>query len=81
MSGVVGGINYGQHGSGGSSKYESYDQKNYGKSSGDRDNQGWSNNNVGHYGDYNYNKSTLDKYKDSTVKTSTSINSNANNNK
>jgi hypothetical protein len=65
MSGVVGGMNYGGYGGesrgGMGGKYESYDSKNYGKSS----DSGSYNNNTGGFGDYNYNKSTLDKYKDS----------------
>jgi hypothetical protein len=36
MSGMVGGIHYGQNGGGNNSKYDSYDQKNYGKSYGDK---------------------------------------------
>ena len=66
MSGVVGGIGYGGYSTMGSndSKYQSYDSKSYsGKGTG---NKSFGDNNyggMGVYGDYTYNKSTLDKYK------------------
>lgn len=65
MSGVVGGsgMGYGgnNYGSFSDSKYESYDSKSYGKNSSKTESYGLSN----PFGDYSYNKSTLDKYKGS----------------
>jgi len=71
MSGVTGGVNYGGYSSSsggysGDSKYESFNSKNYtGKSSsgyGNSDYQGGLGG-MATYGEYNYGKSTLDKYK------------------
>lgn len=67
MSGVVGsgsGMGYGGNNYGGysnDSKYESYDSKSYGKNSSKAESYGLSN----PFGEYSYNKSTLDKYKGS----------------
>lgn len=66
MSGIAGGTHYGGYsgGYGGDSKYDSYNSKNYGGKS--SQNKSYGNDNVGGmgvYGDYSYNKSTLDKYK------------------
>ena len=67
MSGIVGGVGYGGGGYGGdNSKYESFNSKNY--TSGKSSNKSYSygqegTGGMGVYGDYNYNKSTLDKYK------------------
>jgi len=67
MSNVVGGSSYGGsyggssgYGSGayGSSKYDNDSKK---KTDSNNYNYG---NTVGHFGDYSYNKSTIDKYKD-----------------
>jgi len=67
MSGVTGGMNYGTFNSGsggysGDNKYDSYNSKNYsGKSNNNYGNNEYGG--LGTYGDYNYGKSTLDKYK------------------
>ena len=66
MSGIAGGTHYGGYsgGYGGDSKYDSYNSKNYGGKS--SQNRSYGNDNVGGmgvYGDYSYNKSTLDKDK------------------
>lgn len=67
MSGVVGGSNYGglgakEYNSG--TKYGSLDNKAY-STGGYGGNQTYqTNGGLGTYGDYSYNKSTLDKYKD-----------------
>ena len=76
MSGVAGGTHYGGYtgGYGGDSKYDSYNNKNYGKSN---QNKSYGNDNVGGmgaYGDYSYNKSTLDKYKNNEKNTNKSTN-------
>lgn len=71
MSGIIGGNNYGGHsyndsGSMGG-KYGSIDNKTQ-STTGTYGGEGG----LGAYGDYNYNKSTLDKYKD-TSKTNTTV--------
>ena len=71
MANITGGVSYGtSYGSsygnsfnnGGDSKYQSFNNKNYGE----KGSTGYGNNDqggLGVYGDYNYGKSTLDKYK------------------
>mgnify|MGYP006870837868 CR=1 FL=1 len=66
MAGVVGSKGYGGYGGSngwesGGAKYESYNNKNYGGPSTVAD---YGRDGMGVYGDYSYNKSTLDKYKD-----------------
>ena len=65
-------MGYGGSGGGysGESKYDSYDSKSYGKNSSKADSYGLSNP-FGTYGEYNYNKSTLDKYKGNESKNKT----------
>lgn len=73
MSGIAGGTHYGGYtgGSGGDSRYDSYNNKNYGGKS--TNNKTFSGGDItggmGVYGDYTYNKSTLDKYKDKNAST------------
>jgi len=55
-----GGSGYGGSGYGGGSNYDSYSSKNKKESS----SYNYGNEGLGVYGDYTYNKSTLDKYKD-----------------
>lgn len=69
MNGVVGGVQYGAGGSGGDSRYDSYNSKNYGGSK-DGSNKTYGDGGMGMYGDYNYNKSTLDKYKNNDKQSS-----------
>lgn len=57
MSGITGGF------SAGDSKYQGYDSKSYGRTGAGEKNYGQGSMNSA-YGDYNYNTSTLDKYKD-----------------
>ena len=74
MSGIAGGTQYGAY-SGGDSKYDSYNNKNYGGKP--SQNKSYGNDNIGGmglYGDYNYNKSTLDKYKNNDKNTNKSTN-------
>lgn len=60
MSGITGGYSYGDQG--GSGKYQSYDNKSYDKND---SSSGYGNSKLNTtYGDYNYNQSTLAKYKD-----------------
>ena len=64
------GMGYGNGGGGnfgGDSKYQSYDSTSYGKSSKKADAYGLNN----PFGDYSYNKSTLDKYKSGESKNKT----------
>ena len=66
MAGVVGSKGYGGYGGSsgwdsGNTKYESYNHKNY---TGPTAGSDYGRDGMGVYGDYNYNKSTLDKYKD-----------------
>ena len=69
MSGIAGGTHYGGQtgGYGGDSKYDSYNNKSYGGKP-TNNNKTFSGGDItgglGAYGDYTYNKSTLDKYKD-----------------
>lgn len=64
MAEVIGSKGYGGSsgwGDSGGAKYESYNNKNYG---GPSTNTDYGRDGMGVYGDYSYNKSTLDKYKD-----------------
>lgn len=58
----------GNYGGGGDSRYQGYDSRNYGKGNDRSFGQGSLNT---AYGDYTYNQSTLDKYKDKTKPTNT----------
>ena len=78
MSGIAGGTHYGGYtgGYGGDSKYDSYNNKNYGGKP--NNNKTFSGGDItgglGAYGDYSYNKSTLDKYKDKNAGSTTGTN-------
>lgn len=70
MSSVIGGNTYGGFGANdykGGSKYGSIDNKTTGSIG---NNNSYGDSGVGVYGDYNYNKSTLDKYRDPKQTTS-----------
>lgn len=77
MGGVVSGSNYGginaDKGGFGGAKYGSIDNKSYqsGGYSGSSTNHSSNQGGLGTYGDYNYNKSTLDKYKDNKTPSNT----------
>jgi len=69
MSGVIGGNTYGGFGANNqksNAKYGSIDNRTVGTTGNSSYGDG-----LGTYGDYNYNKSTLDKYKDTKTTTQT----------
>jgi|LakMenEpi03Aug12_release.lakeMendotaPanAssembly.Ray.scaffolds.fasta_scaffold619584_2 hypothetical protein len=71
MSSVIGGNTYGGFGANdykGGSKYGSIDNKTTGSTANNSSSYG---DGVGVYGDYNYSKSTLDKYRDPKQTTTT----------
>lgn len=78
MSGIAGGTQYGGYTGGlaGDSKYDSYNNKNYGGKP--NNNKTYSESNklggLGEYGDYSYSKSTLEKYKNNDKNVNKSIN-------
>jgi hypothetical protein len=71
MSGVIGGSTYGGFGANdykGGSKYGSIDNR---TANTPASNNNYGGEGLGVYGDYNYNKSTLDKYRDNKGTTTT----------
>lgn len=78
MSGVVGGVGYGNnYGGGGGGKYDSYNNKSYNEKGSGKNYGGGMDNNyggMGVYGDYTYSKSTLDKYKNNEKTQNKSVN-------